>query len=223
MKKREKIGIIALAILTITSISVVFAAKGETPFDDIWDTIFGIQEDVEDIQTTLDLQMQIAELQATVDYLESRLTVLELVPGPPGPAGPPGPVGADGAPGADGAQGDKGDTGDPGPKGDTGDTGPKGDTGSFFAPDYDSGWRPTIIGYDSVAHNLDTVDLFVYLIGKTSDGETHQRYYGTDTYDSSDRGVMWQSTGPNHIIVRRQVNDFDWEEYRVLIWRLPPP
>ena len=88
---RKEIGIVVTVILALTSISFAFAGNNGVPFDEIWEAIFGIHDDVEDIQSTL--------------------TELELVPGPPGPEGPEGPVGPEGP------LGEKGDTGNPGPTG----------------------------------------------------------------------------------------------------------
>ena len=140
--------------------------------------------------------MEIAELHATVDYLESRLTVLELVPGPPGPEGdegpdgPEGPEGPEGPPGetgdtgdtgATGAKGDKGDTGAtgaPGAKGDQGErgfpgpNGAKGDTGEqgppgLLSPDYDSGWTAISAGtFISFDPGFDMDNTFVYMVGR---------------------------------------------------------
>ena len=216
MEKSGKNYIILTTIIITAFLlgSIVTAAPdGTSVLDDLWNYIFGIEEDVEELQNQL-------LLMAMIDDLEDRIEDLEDDPGTPGPIGPTGPIGP---PGPEGPEGPEGPTGPPGPEGDTGDTGPKGDTGSFFAPDYDSGWQILPSGSKSLAHNLDTVDIYVYLIGKMDNGNTHQRFYGTDQYDSSIRGVMWQSDGPNHILIWRRPQDFDWEEFRVLIWTLPPP
>ena len=78
----------------------------------------------------------------TTEWVNDKIAVIELTPGPMGPAGPTGatgatgatgPAGADGAPGPQGIQGVKGDTGATGAPGATGAQGPqgvKGDTGA---------------------------------------------------------------------------------------------
>jgi hypothetical protein len=120
-----------------------------------------LQSEMENIEATLDIHAQIAELLAKVDYLESRLTVLELVQGPPGPTGP------------------KGDPGNVGPVGPVGPEGPAG----LGEPDYDSGWVTMESGQSHQVFQFDTTVIYDYentlvsLEGKM--GETiHQREYG---------------------------------------------
>ena len=60
---------------------------------------------------------------ATIDYVGSEISKIELTPGPQGPKGDKGD------PGTTGPKGDKGDPGTTGPKGDKGDTGEQGPQG----------------------------------------------------------------------------------------------
>jgi hypothetical protein len=87
-----------------------------------------------------------------------------------------------------------------GPKGDKGDTGPQGEQGppgAWGAPDYDSGWMR--IDTDErlvLTHNLNTTNIFVYLIGKQIMGADtplliHQLYYGWG-YDPTIHGYRGQ-------------------------------
>ena len=219
MEKKKIIVPITILVILLTGFTVAYAENDNgKPFLEIWNAIFDIQEDVEEMQTTLDLQMQIAELKSTVEYLESRLTVLELVPGPQGPEGPEGPSGPEGPPGEPGPQGEQGEQGE---KGDTGDTGPQGPPGGLMNPDYDSGWREHASVLD---HYLGTTDIFVYVIGKMQNGQVHQMRYGLDTwfYDGRNNieGIYWYSD-INTLYIDAQGGA--WNQVRVLIWKLPPP
>ena len=107
----------------------------------------------------------------------------------------------------------------------------------FSSPDYDSGWIP--IGLEEtvpVHHNLDSYDLFVYLIGSSGPGSLHQKNIGTDVYftmynDEHDNlvfeanrlGAFWRASSSNVINVQRQTHDYSWEQFRLLIWMLPEP
>ena len=215
---RKEIGIVVTVIIAMTSISFAFAGKGGVPFDEIWEAIFGIQEDVDDIQSTLYLHLEIAEL-------EARLTTLEQTgggtQGPPGPEGDEGPEGPEGPPGEKGDTGDTGATGAKGDKGDTGDQGPPG----LLSPDYNSGWS-TMNPSSTVSfpHNLQTTDLFVYVIGRNSEMWTHQYYYGGDENSNPGteyQGIKWYAFDANTIILSRSGTDSYYEQVRVLAWKLP--
>ena len=243
MNKREA-GIIAVVIIALSGTSFVFAGNEGVPFDELWNAIFGLQEDMDDLQNTLDLYGQIAELQTKVDYLESRLTVLELVPGPLGPAGPEGPTGPKGDTGEQGPigpAGPEGDTGDTGPAGPEGPTGPKGDTGpqgpaGLGDPDYDSGWvsinqnqiREMHLGYKY------KWNAFVYVQGKGALGTDkivtmHQTFLGGEIVGelfTKQAGLTWGMTEKTYediLKVHRGEDDIFWEYVRVMVWKLPPP
>ena len=202
MSKSEA-GIIVTIIIAISSISFAYAGNNGVPFDELWEAIFGIQEEVEDIQSTLDLHAEIAELHATVNYLESRLTVLELVPGPQGPAGSTGPEG---------------------PEGPQGLIGP---AGGFGAPDFDSGWVELSKGENLIGtlSEIDASNVFVYLMGRLDPLlEAHQYYYGVDMYDPDDwidRGATWYFDYTQNLYVVRGYFDEHWTEARVIVWELP--
>lgn len=103
---------------------VVATAPEDTGLDAIWDAIFGIEEDVEDLQTQVDYQTQINELEVEVAELRSVLELLD----DPWIAGPPGTQGETGPQGPQGPQGVMGPTG---PQGNIGPTGPQGPMGSI--------------------------------------------------------------------------------------------
>ncbi|MDD4326379.1 MAG: hypothetical protein WC203_08625 [Candidatus Bathyarchaeia archaeon] len=115
-------------------------------------------------------------------------------------------------------------------KGDTGDTGPPGPAG-ILNPDYDSGWVETDSRlHIEFTHNLDTSDVFVYVIAKWYrdwDGSggpmVHQFYYGGDQYGDSGQtqGFYWTTytEDPNSIEV--EIFGGRADELRVLIWKLP--
>jgi hypothetical protein len=110
----------------------------------------------------------------------------------------------------------------------------------FNAPDYDSDWLAIDQG-DSVEvnHSLGTTNLLVYLIGEFDDNYTHQYAYGGNEeryieyeivpgeyyYDAVEKygtlGAWWRTDGEDRILVFRPDHDDQWNEFRVLIWRLP--
>lgn len=230
---RKEIGLVVTVIIALTGVSYAFAGPDAVPFDEIWEAIFGIQEDVEAIQSTFDLHMEIAELHAIVDSLESRLTVLELVPGPPGPEGDEGPEGPEGPPGEKGDTGDTGATGAKGDKGNTGATGPPGSNGAkgdqgppgLLDPDFDSGWTAISAGTPiSLNPGFDMDNTFVYMVGRITylspEGDytkIHQSAYGGD----SPYGIFWYTGVSGNIVVSRTTSDTLWEEVRVMVWQLP--
>jgi hypothetical protein len=137
--------------------------------------------------------------------------------------------------GLKGEKGDKGDTGATGATGATGITGaigPQGPAGILNA-DYDSGWEVVngriVVQFN---HNLNTSDVFVYLLCKwyrnwTGSGGpmVHQFYYGGDSYGDPQQtqGFYWDcyTENPNMIEVSQYGGRAD--EIRVLIWKLPEP
>ena len=240
MSKREA-GIIAVVIIAMFGVSFVFAEKDGVPFDEIWEAIFGVQEDIEDIQTTLDLHALIATLEARIVNLETNLGALEFVPGPQGitgpqgstgltgQEGPTGPMGSQGPEGHRGAIGPPGPAGEMGPRGETGEqgpTGPKGDTGDagLGKPAYDSGWVDIKSGQSIT---LDTGDIefelnaFVYVLGMTSDKVIHQLSLGGEYDGDIKAGLTWSMTKGDTIELRRLPEDVNWEQVRVMVWGLP--
>lgn len=103
------------------------------------------------------------------------------------------------------------------------------------APDYDSGWTVHVppespesselprSDYMRFEHGLDTIDVFVYLVGKTEGGGgvwTQQYSYGRDASDLGDYGVFWTCDLDN-LLVHFGTTEYRYKEVRVLIWRLP--
>ena len=94
----------------------------------------------------------------------------------------------------------------------------------FGSPVYDSGWTPIeqneIV---SLEHGLETIeDLFVYLIGRYPDGDSHQLhqlYYGLGYWQDYDDGCGW-SMDDTYVYVERGEIDYSWEEFRVYIWQI---
>ncbi len=184
--------IVGLAIVVmVCGLALVAADKDNgNSLKDIWDAIFGVEEDVEDLSERMDLLEKIYALEARVSVLE------ECGECEQGPAGPPGPEG------------------------------PQGPPGGLGEPDYDSGWRGLHAGYPAkFSHSLGTRDLFVYIVGRSSSGTTLQVHYGGDTYYSGataiQRGAYWVASDDQYLQVYRLPDDLNWDEVRVLIWRLP--
>jgi hypothetical protein len=90
-------------------------------------------------------------------------------------------------------------------------------TGFMSAPAYDSGWLSMKEGEETVfAHNLDTTEVFVYVIGKDTEEiyKIHQYEYG-GTY-----WAYWHKLDSNNISV---TSYYPWDHVRVIIWRIPEP
>jgi hypothetical protein len=198
-KSRKKYIILATAIIISFLIgSFVTAAPSDdsTLLDEIWNKIFDIEEDVEDLQNQL-LFMEM------IDNLEDRIEILESNTGTPGPEGPQGPEGPEGPQGPEGPPGDLGL--------------PAYDSGWI---EIDPGEAINL------EHDLQTFDLFVYVLGKRNFNDiilqVHQNSLGQDKLTGATLGLLWYST-ETQITVVRAVNDGDWREFRVLIWELPPP
>ncbi len=128
-----------------------------------------------------------------------------------------------------GEQGDTGVTGPQGPQGETGATGPQGAQGiqgpqgpsGFGTPDYDSGWRTIGQAEElTLAHLLGTTDVYVYLVGKRSDGLIHQADYGWSLAGISNarHGAAWHNLDADFIKIIRGGDDMNWVEVRVMIW-----
>jgi len=99
-------------------------------------------------------------------------------------------------------------------------------SGPFDHPDYDSGWVPIPLGWTYLQHDLGTTDVYVYIIGRNGD-YTHQFSYGGDWVRNKDSilssyGVYWQCY-LNRLKITRWMDDTEWQEVRVLLWKLPDP
>lgn len=198
---KKKAGIIAVAIIALSGISFAFASNKDTqnngvPFKEIWDAINGLKANVVEIW----------------EYIED----IELLPGPAGPVGPAGPEGPEG------------------PTGPKGDTGPQGSPG-FGTPDFDTGWQPISAGTAiTIIHKLAAKNIFVYVIGMDETQQMHQRYLGGHIDWPPGGGSIhvglcywWENPGnTNEINLHRFPDDnqdkgFDWDYYRVMIWKIP--
>ena len=95
-------------------------------------------------------------------------------------------------------------------------------TSGLGEPDFDSDWIKISTGYTNINHNLGTSDLLVYVIGRGGSFGTHQWSYGGrwSPFHDGHLGLYW-STSPDRIKLYRYPNDQNWEEVRVVIWRLP--
>ncbi|MCK4477541.1 hypothetical protein KAU88_03310 [Candidatus Bathyarchaeota archaeon] len=199
MKLNKKIVTLTsvIAIISFLIGTALVAAGPEDPLTEMWEAIFGIQDDVEDLQTQIDLQAQIADLQSEVDVLKAQMEFLEdpWIVGPPGPQGETGPQGALG-----------------------GFDAPDYDSGWVSA----AGWVNDRKSFD---HGLGTTDLFVYVYGRLIEGGDwvyHQIGIGWDTtidgVDIAFTGMRWLLVDENTVDLLRGYEDWQWEEARVLIW-----
>jgi len=237
---KKNVGIVALVIIAMSTISFAFAAQDGTSFEEIWEAIFGIQNDVEDLQEQYELHAEIEYLRGIVEALQEQVNNLPTGGGQQGPPGPEGPPGPQGPAGQDGEQGPPGDSHFEGylPE-DFASASHSHDysdisnhppiltetdvislinENSMGLPGYDSGWFVMGPGENVwLEHNLGTYDIFVYFMGQST--------YPLDPdieYIHSGRGLDWNSDPytPNLIQVLNEVN---WQKVRVLIWTLPPP
>jgi hypothetical protein len=118
--KRKTIAIISVVVIAsflFGSIASAATPEGEG-LDALWDAIFGIQDDVEELQGQSDLE-------ARVSYLEGQFDMLPdtWLQGPPGPQGEQGETGLQGEVGPQGEQGPEGPEGPQGPPGEQGEPG----------------------------------------------------------------------------------------------------
>lgn len=91
-------------------------------------------------------------------------------------------------------------------------------------PKYDSGWVTLIAGQNkNFTHNLNTTNVLVYMIGKDADGanDIHQINFGGETDNWQYWGAYWFDLTETKIMVRRQPQDIDWDEVRIMIWKIP--
>ena len=95
--------------------------------------------------------------------------------------------------------------------------------GFIGAPAYDSGWINVSQGETiTLTHNLNTQELFVYVIGKWNYTDVgwamHQNRYGGD----SKRGLQWRKLTDTTIDLRRMDDDQNYDHVRVQIWKIEP-
>jgi hypothetical protein len=87
-------------------------------------------------------------------------------------------------------------------------------------PDYDSGW--VLMSQEeelTLAHNLNTTDLLVYIVGKLPSG-IHQIYYGC--CHATEEGLYWEYLSNTTITMLRAKYDVHWGNgVRVRIWKIP--
>jgi hypothetical protein len=98
---------------------------------------------------------------------------------------------------------------------------------TFGEPDFDSGWQSIEENTELILnHNVNTTDVFVYIIGKNEDLQTHQIFYGGDKLINENfrtlDGIYWYSN-ENSIYVKRLMTDINWIMIRIVIWKLPAP
>lgn len=96
--KKRNVIIITVVTIAIIFVGIVTAApvEGDSLFDELWEAISGIEDDVEDLQTEVDLHAEIEYLRGIVEALQAQVNSFPNWPcliGPDGPEGPPGPQG----------------------------------------------------------------------------------------------------------------------------------
>lgn len=82
LRRKHVLLIAGIAIVSLLFGTVAIATDEDGgPFQELWQAIFGIQEDVEDLQDQIDLQAQIDSLNASLVEIESRVSAIEEQPG----------------------------------------------------------------------------------------------------------------------------------------------
>jgi len=99
--------------------------------------------------------------------------------------------------------------------------------GFVSAPAYDSGWLSIEQGEELfLTHNLNTTEVYVYMIGKSDVYGVHQQSYGGNEVDGRWRSARWY-TSATCISVYRFEYDTDavcqWNYVRVMIWIIQEP
>ena len=101
--------------------------------------------------------------------------------------------------------------------------------GFITAPAYDSGWVEMDPGPLWLTHNLNTRELFIYVLGREDDdSKIHQRYYGgahwyDSVYEQNDAfGLYWYPQTENTFYLYRFGDDFCWRQVRVMLWKIQP-
>lgn len=93
--------------------------------------------------------------------------------------------------------------------------------GCINEPAWDSGWVECRKEYNTFYHWLNTTDLIVYITGRNSTyGGIHQIEYGGEFALVSETGVWWQDLTSTSITVHRRVDDENWNQVRVMIWKI---
>lgn len=91
-------------------------------------------------------------------------------------------------------------------------------------PDADSGWLNITAGQQLIFnHNLGTTNVLVYMIGNDTSGTLyiHQIKYGMDDNLGYEYGARWQELTPTSIKVIRGISDPNWNQIRIMIWKIP--
>ncbi len=90
--------------------------------------------------------------------------------------------------------------------------------GFISAPAYDSGWVSIAPAqYLTLSHNLNTVEVFVYLLGRNESGGIHQithEMYGVQIWSLDDSDITLWRHGLDYIY---------WHQVRVMIWKISEP
>jgi len=109
------------------------------------------------------------------------------------------------------------------------------ETGYVGRPAYDSGWVTVNAGnYLTLTHNLNTTEVFVYVVGRLGppdDHIIHHLHYGGwgyylydgtgHVYASREEGLTWTGLTNTTIGLVRSSGDTDWQQVRVMIWKIP--
>ena len=101
--------------------------------------------------------------------------------------------------------------------------------GFINAPAYDSEWLSIEPAETlTLRHNLNTTEVFVYLIGKSDLYDVHQTNYGCNEVEGQGwRGIAWYGLNATCIKIMRCRYDTNaqvqWNYIRVMIWKIQEP
>lgn len=99
--------------------------------------------------------------------------------------------------------------------------------GTLNKPAYDSGWTNITENQHVIFnHRLNTTNVFVYMIGRTNETGLpyiHQMDYGGELNGGYEWGVNWYDLTETTIRVHRRINDANWDQVRIYMWKIPEP
>jgi len=94
--------------------------------------------------------------------------------------------------------------------------------GLVSTPAYDSGWRNMPEGHHIIlTHNLNTTDLFVYIIGRSEHDGINQMAYGG--FSPWGDGIFWYELTETTIRIYREGGDESYEQIRAILWIIQEP
>ena len=97
--------------------------------------------------------------------------------------------------------------------------------GAMSKPAYDSGWQYIAQdAYITLDHKLNTTDALVYMIGRVNQSASpyiNQIDYGGEINYNWHTGAYWYDLTSTSIRIHRRVDDTNWDQVRIMMWKIP--